>query len=285
MKEQYMEQTRTLEQLQLQMKQQLQDKQAQLMQQITSMDLQQGSAAGNSQVILSSPAVAPRLAPSDAPPLNSTPNNSSRSPYINNLTSQISNGSVAAVPQVKPTNGFTPLCNGSEVVHQSAAMTSSFSADESNTSQGSSHDTWDSTNAFTHERPVLTGSERSTPTPILPSNDDSSLELLSQSIHIPLDNKDNQTLPPNTTTSSELLKLQGNPAADTSLINPKLASIKSVDDLIDLNSHASDTVAADDSTPRNAVTITADATAAATEAVSVRVILTYSLHIKLLCIF
>jgi len=57
-----------------------------------------------------------------------------------------------------------------------------------NVSQSSSHDTWDSTNAFTRERPVLTGSERSTPTPVLVTRNDDT-ELVSQSIHIPCDKR------------------------------------------------------------------------------------------------
>lgn len=80
---------------------------------------------------------------------------------------------------------------------------------------------------------------------MLPSNNSSNdLELLSQSIHIPLDNKDNQT---HTISPSEP---QVN--TDSSLVNPTLTSIKSVDDLIDLKSQTPEPTAADDITPRNA---------------------------------
>lgn len=245
MKEQYMEQTRTLEQLQLQMKQQLQDKQAQLMQQITNnLDLQNGVGSANQPA-----STTPKPTTSDdsqRPVSNSTPhyNSSLRSPpYITSLTST---GTDAGGPaQSTPANSYpinTSVCNGngSAMMRQPTAMTSSFSADESNTSQGSSHDTWDSTNAFTHERPVLTGSERSTPTPVLPANEDddenssvNDLELISQSVHIPLDEQDNlasaapaayadanqvnNKISSNTADSIHANKSQENPVIPTSL--------------------------------------------------------------------
>ena len=179
-----MEQTRTLEEIQMKMKQELVDRQAQLMLQLQKLNpLSNGTAA---------------TAPSD----DSATTSPRACPDLSNIPASPS----ATNGQLSFANG---MHNGSSVDSNSAARAGScevigdsirrsLSADESlsgNISQGSSHDTWDSSNAFAHERPVLTGSERSTPTTtVLPSVDSSKdLELLSQSIHIPMDAKDSDT--------------------------------------------------------------------------------------------
>lgn len=175
MKEQYMEQTRTLEQLQLQMKQQLLEKQAQLLLQLKTLDNQAGSDQDQEDAGIEEEVGERQLSNSSRPSQN-------QHTTANNSTTELNAGS----------DYKDNLNRKSDVMSNSVT-----SADESlngNISQGSSHDTWDSSNAFAHERPVLTGSERSTPTPVLPStNSSNDLELISQSIHIPCDESGSQT--------------------------------------------------------------------------------------------
>ena len=173
MKEQYREQARTLEQMQLQMRQQFVEKQAQLLEQLKTLD-------------------------------------NSHSETSNGLDGGVAvNGNVKDEQAVRDANTSADLSNGiasshanddnDDVADKDGLFDSVASGDESgSTSHGSSRDTWDSTNAFTHERPVLTGSERSTPTPVMSMNNDegdsddiNDLELLSQSIHIPVSEQDN----------------------------------------------------------------------------------------------
>lgn len=157
-----MEQTRTLEQLQLHMRQQLMEKQAQLLEELKTFDSPQKAASSRSEL---------------TPCGNAMP-----------ITASI----VAASRQI---DSSTPSSPPKLLSHHNGKQEGpTLSADESingNTSQASSHasshDTWDSSNAFAHERPVLTGSERSTPTATVPptTNSNSDLELISQSVHIP----------------------------------------------------------------------------------------------------
>ncbi|XP_067940769.1 M-phase phosphoprotein 9-like [Watersipora subatra] len=167
MKEQYMEQTRTLEEIQLKMKQELLARQAQLMQQLQCIESAQPPSLSNG----SSFSPPPPTVPNDGPASLNPPD--------------------AFNTPVTESSGPSAFSNGMSNKRESAAdNTPSVSTDESmsgNISQSSSHDTWDSANALAHERPVLTGSERSTPTPVLLSADSSNdLELLSQSVHLPV---------------------------------------------------------------------------------------------------
>lgn len=280
MKEKYMQQTRTLEQLQLQMKQELLDKQAQLMAQLHTLDTVQPAVTlsnGSTSPITSTPALAGSSTYTSAgtsiTALNGTPKTVVVTPHsATPPTSTVLTKSAA-------TNGHSPFYNGvnghmvgrNETV--TGGMTSSFSADESingSTSQGSSHDTWDSTNAFTHERPVLTGSERSTPVAsaaptatVLPSMDiGNDLELMSQSVHIPVDTKEaeNQadSLHSRLSHSSSVSQLQAQHPESTQLSNGrKNSSEPASNDLIDLDERSANSSAAaiDDSTPRNSAVV------------------------------
>lgn len=220
-----MEQARTLEEIQLKMKQELLDRQTQLMEQLQHLD---------------------------SLPASSLPNGGTAAVIMmqgdNGVTDPAKMSDASGPTASTTSNGHSAYHNG---VHNGRADppevtgTQSLSADESNTSQGSSHDTWDSTNAFTHERPVLTGSERSTPTPTqaaLPAADSSNdLELLSQSVHIPVDFKDAEA----DNSDSRLVATQP-------VIQPTTANGFMENDLIDLSARTSEL---GDSTPRNIMVI------------------------------
>lgn len=246
-----MEQSRTLEQIQVKMKQEIQHKQAELMEQLQRrLDIQpastqavNGSANGFIPLLAQDRPITPSRTANGVGPLHPP-----RTPA--SLTSAFS--TPVTVPKSTPINGHSHHngvnANSAGAEGRGDVMTSSFSADESingSTSQSSSHDTWDSTNAFTHERPVLTGSERSTPTPVMPSADSSNdLELVSQSIHIPVDVKEEDIL----NLSSNLSNGQLSQPKPTSAPIP--TNTEQSEDLIDLDSLTS-VGGGEDNTPRN----------------------------------
>lgn len=208
MKEQYMEQTRTLEQLQLHMQQQMLQKQAQLMEQIQRLDSHKISSdesrkqTTDAMSTVTSPAGAATNTPKTngfvaAPPSaghqSLPPVALSPSPIIStsNYSHSIAEISHSSLPAA-------PLSTGA-----------ASSADESL----ASHESWDS--AFDHERPVVTGSEQSTPTaggtsPVgsptyaaadVGEEEGDDRELVSQSVHLPCDEREPYTSPELTSTA------------------------------------------------------------------------------------